>query len=87
MAIELRHEDRVAILTINRPEALNALSSSLLEEFRSELHAISGRSFHFARHAALAARERTTTTLDSRHRNISPVHRALCGPGNGVQWP
>ena len=41
MAIELRHEDRVAILTINRPEALNALSSSLLEEFRSELHAIS----------------------------------------------
>ena len=41
MSIELRHEDRIAILTINRPEALNALSSALLEEFRSELHAIS----------------------------------------------
>ena len=35
MSIEVRREDRVAILTINRPEALNALSSALLEELRS----------------------------------------------------
>ena len=41
MSIELRHEDRIAILTINRPEALNAMSSALLEEFRSELNASS----------------------------------------------
>ena len=40
MAIEVRREERVAILTINRPEALNALSSALLEELRSELAAI-----------------------------------------------
>ncbi len=40
MAIEVRREDRVAVLTINRPEALNALSSALLEELRSELTAI-----------------------------------------------
>ena len=40
MSIEVRREDRVAILTINRPEALNALSSALLEELRSELTAI-----------------------------------------------
>jgi enoyl-CoA hydratase len=31
------HEDRVAVLTINRPDALNALSSALLEELRSAL--------------------------------------------------
>ena len=42
MAIEVRREDRVAVLTINRPEALNALSSALLEELRSELTAIAG---------------------------------------------
>jgi enoyl-CoA hydratase len=40
VAIEVRREERVAILTINRPEALNALSSALLEELRSELTAI-----------------------------------------------
>ena len=40
MSIEVRREERVAILTINRPEALNALSSALLEELRSELTAI-----------------------------------------------
>jgi enoyl-CoA hydratase len=42
MSIEVRREGRVAILTINRPEALNALSSALLEELRSELTAIAG---------------------------------------------
>ena len=42
MSIEVRREERVAILTINRPEALNALSSALLEELRSELAAIAG---------------------------------------------
>ncbi|MFM9124179.1 MAG: enoyl-CoA hydratase-related protein [Actinomycetota bacterium] len=40
MAIEERREDRVAVLTVTRPEALNALSSALLEELRSELTAI-----------------------------------------------
>ena len=40
MAIEVRREGRVAVLTINRPDALNALSSALLEELRSELTAI-----------------------------------------------
>ncbi len=40
MSIEVRREDRVAILTINRPEVLNALSTALLDELRSELAAI-----------------------------------------------
>ena len=44
MAIEVAHEDRVAVLTVNRPDALNALSSALLEELRSELAAIAADS-------------------------------------------
>jgi enoyl-CoA hydratase len=35
--IDLRVDDRVAVVTINRPEALNALSTALLEELDSAL--------------------------------------------------
>ena len=42
MSIVVRREERVAVLTIDRPEALNALSTALLEELRSELAALAG---------------------------------------------
>lgn len=32
-----REEDRVGVITLNRPKALNALSSSLIEELLSAL--------------------------------------------------
>src|SRR5262249_5739719 len=35
--IELRCDERVALITVNRPDALNALSSALLEELDSTL--------------------------------------------------
>src|SRR5262249_28253116 len=37
MSIELRCDERVALITVNRPDALNALSSALLEELDSTL--------------------------------------------------
>jgi enoyl-CoA hydratase len=37
MSIDLRLEDRVAVVTVNRPEVLNALSSELLAELWSTL--------------------------------------------------
>lgn len=42
MSIVVRREGRVAVLTIDRPEALNALSTALLEELRSELAVLAG---------------------------------------------
>src|SRR3954469_11963577 len=39
--IDLRLDDRVAVVTINRPEALNALSTALLEELDSALSDLS----------------------------------------------
>ena len=37
MSIDVQREGRVALVTINRPDVLNALSSALLEELLSEL--------------------------------------------------
>ena len=37
MSIDVRREGRVALLTVNRPDVLNAMSSALLEELLSEL--------------------------------------------------
>jgi enoyl-CoA hydratase len=40
MSVDVRREGRVALLTVNRPEALNALSSAILEELHDELSAL-----------------------------------------------
>ena len=37
MSIDVRRDGRVALLTINRPEVLNALSTAILEELYSEV--------------------------------------------------
>src|SRR3954470_1558683 len=37
MSIDVRREGRVALLTVNRPEVLNALSTEILEELHSEI--------------------------------------------------
>lgn len=37
MYVELQVRDKVALLTINRPEALNAMNAPLLEEFREAI--------------------------------------------------
>jgi enoyl-CoA hydratase len=37
MSIDVAREDRVAIVTVNRPEVLNALSTDILHELMSEL--------------------------------------------------
>ena len=37
MSVDVRREGRVALITVNRPEALNALSSAILEELHEEL--------------------------------------------------
>ena len=37
MSIDVRRDGRVALLTINRPEVLNALSTEILEELYSEV--------------------------------------------------
>ena len=37
MSIDLRLDDRVAVVTVNRPEVLNALSSELLDELLNTL--------------------------------------------------
>ncbi len=40
MSVDVRREGRVALLTVNRPESLNALSSAILEELHDELTAL-----------------------------------------------
>jgi len=40
MSVDVRREGRVALITVNRPEALNALSSAILEELHEELTAM-----------------------------------------------
>jgi enoyl-CoA hydratase len=40
MSVDVRREGRVALITVNRPEALNALSSDILEELHDELTAL-----------------------------------------------
>jgi enoyl-CoA hydratase len=40
MSVDVRREGRVALITVNRPEALNALSSDILEELHAELTAL-----------------------------------------------
>jgi enoyl-CoA hydratase len=37
LSIDVRREGRVALLTVNRPEVLNALSTEILEELHSEI--------------------------------------------------
>ncbi|MGB1180296.1 MAG: enoyl-CoA hydratase/isomerase family protein, partial [Lentibacter algarum] len=41
MAVELRQQDDMAILTLNRPEALNALSFQILEDIGTALDKVS----------------------------------------------
>jgi enoyl-CoA hydratase len=40
LSIDVRREGRVALLTVNRPDVLNALSTALLEELLSELNVL-----------------------------------------------
>jgi enoyl-CoA hydratase/carnithine racemase len=40
MSVDVRREGRVALIMVNRPEALNALSSAILEELHEELTAM-----------------------------------------------
>ena len=40
--IKLDKQDRIAVLTLNRPEKLNALSHDLLEEFVDALDDVQG---------------------------------------------
>ena len=40
MSVDVRRDGRVALITVNRPEALNALSSAILEELHEELTAM-----------------------------------------------
>jgi len=40
MSVDVRRDGRVALITINRPEALNALSSAILDELLEELTAM-----------------------------------------------
>ena len=75
MSVDVRRDGRVALITINRPEALNALSSAILEELLAELVAMK-RDAEGRRHRAHGRRRQG---LHRGRRHPRDVHQD--GPG------
>ena len=44
MPVDMERHDRVAVLTLNRPDALNALSLDMLDDLETILHGIERQS-------------------------------------------
>lgn len=86
MPVDMERHDRVAVLTLNRPDALNALSLDMLDDLETILHGIERQSEVRAVVITGAGDRAFTAGADIRHmRDASPLQaRAYARRGHDI---